>query len=156
MAGEVDFPMTQAITIHESVSLLHCRILSVYFTLQDTMLISPPHRELSKSGTVCKHNTSLETSERSPPHGSTGSVQYARLQVQLNFTSSQSCGHCSLVALSRKVLERSAHYSLPMWPHIGCQSLSPTITLEVLPPHRSASRACSFHPQGVTAVVHGF
>ena len=34
--------------------------------------------------------------------------------------------------------------------------MSPTITLEILPPHRSAGRACSFHPQGVTAVVHGF
>ena len=34
-------------------------------------------------------------------------------------------------------------------------NMSPTITLEVLPPHRSAGRAYSFHPQGVTAVVHG-
>ena len=34
--------------------------------------------------------------------------------------------------------------------------MSPTITLEVLPPHRSAGRACILHPQGVTAVVHGW
>ena len=156
MDEEVNSPMVQAITIQEPVSLLHCRILSVYFTLQDTMLLSPPHRELLNSGTVSASNHSLETSKSGPPHGSTGSVPYACSQVHLSFTSSQDCRHCSLVAPPRKVLERSVHYSLPMWPHIGCQSLSPTITLEVLPPHRSAGRACSFHPQGVTAVVHGF
>ena len=53
-------------------------------------------------------------------------------------------------------LFHSMHYSLPMWPHIGHQSLSPTITLLDLPPYGLAGRACRFHPQGVTAVVDGY
>ena len=56
---------------------------------------------------------------------------------------------------NKERLFHSMHYSLPMRPHIGHQSLSPTITLLDLPPHGLAGRACRFHLQGVPAVTHG-
>ena len=105
-------------------------------------------------------HSSLESTKLLPLCTCTGNLQivhtcHTHLQDELSShlsTGSYSC----LVALPRKVLDCSADYSSPLWHHIGHQSLSPTITFSQFSSHQLAVGACSFYPQGVTAVVHGW
>ena len=69
--------MVREVTNHRNQCLLHCRMLSVYFTLQDTTVfhILTPHSEsVQFQGTRMIPSKSSETVELPHPRANTGNV----------------------------------------------------------------------------------
>ena len=166
-------------TIHRNQCLSHCRILSVFFTLQDTHM-SLLHSPLG-SGAVCSnsiqcsffphpndvdhpntHGKCGRAPEYSCTHGKRARkfnvLEYGKRGKALEYagtglaTSVHLPNPCSSFS---KAPDRSISSISSLWPHIGRQSLSPTITFGCFHSTWSAARACRFYLQGVTAVVHG-
>ena len=67
--------MVCEVTNHRNQCLLHCRILSVYFTLQDTIVfhfLTPHSESVQFQGTKMIRSRSSETVELPCPRASTG------------------------------------------------------------------------------------
>ena len=65
------------VTNHRNQCLLHCRMLSVYFTLQDTTVfhfLTPHSESIQFQGTKMIRSRSSETVELPHPHAGTGNV----------------------------------------------------------------------------------
>ena len=76
--------MVREVTNHRNQCLLHCRMLSVYFTLQDTTVFHfpTPHSEsVQFQGTKMIHSKSPEMVELPRPCAGTGNVpKYVRTE----------------------------------------------------------------------------
>ena len=74
--------MVCEVTNHRNQCLLHCRMLSVYFTLQDTMIfhfLTPHSDSVQFQGTKMIRSRSCETVELPHPRAGTGNVlKYVR------------------------------------------------------------------------------
>ena len=69
--------MVHEVTNHRNQCLLHCRMLSVYFTLQDTKVfhfLTPHSESVQFQGTKVIRSKSSETVEPLPPCAGTENV----------------------------------------------------------------------------------
>ena len=69
--------MVREVTNHRNQCLLHCRMLSVYFTLQDTTVfhfLTPHSESIQFQGTKMICSRSSETVELPRPRAGTGNV----------------------------------------------------------------------------------
>ena len=167
-------------TVHRNQCLLHCRILSVFFTLQDTNM-SLLHSPLG-SGAVCSssiqcsffphpndvaHRNTCGKHRRAPEYSCTHGKCTGKFKVledgkhgkALEFTGTKLATSVHLPSLCssfRKAPDCSISSISSMWPHIGRQSLSPTITFGYFhSPLGQQPEHAGFISRGVTAVVHG-
>ena len=152
MNGALEFQRFVKYTIHRNQCLSHCRILSVFFTLQDTNL-SLLHSPL-RSGAVCSN--SIQCSFFPHPndvahpntHGKRAGkfkvLEYGKRGKALEYTGTKLATSVHLPNLCssfRKAPDHSISSISSMWPHIGCQSLSPTITFGYFHSHSVSSQS---------------
>ena len=144
---------------------MHCRILSVFFTLQDTNM-SLLHSPLG-SGAVCSnsiqcsffphpndvahpntHGKRGRAPEYSCTHGKHAGkfkvLEYGKRGKALEYTGTKLATSVHLPSLCssfRKAPDHSISSISSMWPHIGRQSLSPTITFGCFHSHSVSSQS---------------
>ena len=166
-------------TIHRNQCLSHCRILSVFFTPQDTHM-SLLHSPLG-SGAVCSN--SIQCSFFPQPND----VDHPNTHRKRGRAPEYSCTHRKRAGkfkvleygkrgklLSSRALSSQRQFTSPLLeapsgkhrialspqshqcgPILGAKVCHQLLLLVVFTPTQSTARACRFCLQGVTAVVHG-